>query len=289
MGCSNKSQNMMQRIEDRFETRAKSFLRSFGRRFDCSPSKQFRKSGLQKEDYPMRALFTKWDCVKDTLQTCLAERNCQVPFLADEILKFVPLYSWEDCSKNREVNIALLHHDTIAANVHTSFGAVLGERLDPCLDHIVSVALVEGVEFGMGVCNKKNIKMAAKRDFMCEKGGWGYYNYKVKYKGMKPKYPPGWYAETHDCVMRQPEEEILKEGDVLTMVISREGVGADGRGKGTGKFSIRYYKNGEDMNFAFFGLTGPLSLCCNFYFMKSAIRILSDHKLKRLGTTRRRY
>jgi len=234
----------------------------------------------------MRPLYTKWDSIKNALQTCLSNRNCQVPFLADEILKYIPLYFWEDCPKTREVNVVLLHHATIAANQNNAFGAVVGDRLDMSLDHIISVRLIEGVEFGIGVCNKKNIKMAAKRDFMCEKGGWGYYNYKVKYKGMKPKYPPGWYAETHDCVKRQDEDAILKLGDVLTMVISREGVGADGRGKGTGKFSIRYYKNGNDMDFAFFGLPGPLSLCCNFYFMKSAIKILSDHKLRRLGPTR---
>lgn len=271
----------MPRVENRFETRARSLLRSFGRKIDCSSSIK-----RKEEDRPMRPLYTKWDCIKSTLQTCLSNRNCQVPFLADEILKFVPLYFWEDCPKTREVNVVLLHHATIAANQNQAFGAVVGERLDTSLDHIISVRLVEGVEFGIGVCNKKNIKMAAKRDFMCEKGGWGYYNYKVKYKGMKPKYPPGWYAETHDCVKRQDEDAILQLGDILTMVIAREGVGPDGRGKGTGKFSIRYYKNGNDMDFAFFGLPGPLSLCCNFYFMKSAIRILSDHKLRRLGPTR---
>jgi len=240
-----------------------------------------------EDERPSRALLTKWDHIKGTLQNCLIDMKVQVPFLADEIMKFVPLYTWTDCAKTKEVNVSLLHLNTIAANSQKSFGAVLGERLDTHLDHIVSVKLEEGIEFGLGVCNKKNQKMDARRDFMCEKGGWGYYNYKVKYAGMKPKYPPGWYAETHRCVKRQDDAKILQLGDVLTMVISREGVGSDGRGRGTGKFSIRYYKNGKCMEFAFNGLRGPLALCCNFYFMESSIRILSDYKLRRAGRSTR--
>jgi len=266
----------MPRLENRYETKARSTKWSQN------------KMGQTTCRSAKRALYTKWDSIKESVSECLIAINCQIPFLADEIVKYLPLYSWEDCDKTREVKVVLDHHNTIAANHNNSFGAVLGQRLNPKLDHIINVQVVDGVEFGIGVCNTKNIKMAAKRDFMCEKGGWGYYNYKPKYVGMKPKYPCGWYSETHDCVMRQEETDILGLHDILTMVIAREGLDSTGRGKGSGKHSIRYYKNGVEMGFAFTGLQGPLSLCCNFYFMKSAIQILSDHRLKRRGPTRMR-
>lgn len=232
-----------------------------------------------------RNLCTKHDVIRDALRTALVEMGVQMPFLAGEIMKFVQLYGWSSrCKKTKEVKIVLQHDNSIAANLNNSFGAVVGQPLEPTMDHIVNVKLKEGVEFGIGACNPENEKMAGKRDFMCEPGGWGYYNYRVKGNGKKPKYPPGWYAQTHTVDKRQKKDEILTEGDVMTMLFIRElpQSAAAYRAK-TKKWTIRFYKNGVEMPHFFKGIKGPLRLCCNFYFMKSSIQILSDYRLPRKG------
>lgn len=211
------------------------------------------------------------------------------------ITNFLPLYNWLNTEKTaKATSVSLTHNDTIVRNGAFAFGAIQGCFLDPRFDHVISFRLVDGIEFGVGVCDKANASGEVKRDFMCEKGGWGYYNYKTKHMGMKPKYAPGWYGESHKCVRERPEEEILYTGDVLTLVVMREGrvrqsAGSDERpffckdlprpSLGNGKFSLRFLKNGKDMGFKFSGKEGPLYLCLNFYFTCSELQILSDYRV----------
>lgn len=187
------------------------------------------------------------------------------------------------------MNIDLSHSNTIASNDRGLFGVVTGPELDPNTDHIVSVRLLEGIEFGIGVATNENMEKEAKRDFMCQKGGWGYYNYKTKHQGTRPKYPAGWYAEEHECVKKLPEKDIIYVDDVLSVVITREGL-SDKEDEyryprpGNGLFKVKYFKNGVKMGgkeSEFHHIKGPLKICLNYYFMASTLQLLSDYKINR--------
>jgi len=253
-------------------------------------------SAIRKRDRKLpRHLYTLRDYIWIMVLKGSDDYGIPLPRTAVTIItNLLPLYDWLACEKTaKATNITLSHNNTIARNGAFAFGAIQGCLLDPRLDHVISFKLVDGIEFGVGVCNKVNIMGDVKRDFMCEKGGWGYYNYKTKHMGMKPKYPPGWYGETHTCLKERREEDIFHTGDILTLIVMREG---DVEPEptdfstcstqnlpepccGNDKFSIRFLKNGEDMGFKFEGKPGPLYLCLNFYFMCSELQILSDHKI----------
>jgi len=200
------------------------------------------------------------------------------------------------------MKVELSHCDTVASNSFHKFGAVLGSKLDPRLDHVISVQLVEGVEFGVGICDESQLKKSTRRDFMCIDGGYGYYNYKTKSARMKPKYPPGLYYWVQTCRKIRNEADICWAGDVLTMVIQRENVMSPGGGintrstygcerdltfnpmdnlKASSKYTLSFYKNGEDMGFHLRSLEGPFYMCLNYYFVESKIRLLSDYNFRK--------
>jgi len=201
------------------------------------------------------------------------------------------------------MKVELSHCDTIVNNTFQKFGAVLGSKLDPRLDHVINIQLVEGVEFGVGICDESQLKKSTRRDFMCIEGGYGYYNYKTKSARMKPKYPPGLYYWVQTCQKIRNEADICRAGDVLTMVIQRENVMSPGGGiksrstygsqrdlsfnpmknlKASSKYTLSFYKNGEDMGFHLRGLEGSFYLCLNYYFVESKIRILSDYNFRKM-------
>jgi hypothetical protein len=230
------------------------------------------------------------------------------------IVEFIPIYCWSnpqiqsDEYDQREeksddkMKVELSHCETAICNSFQKFGAVLGSKLDPRLDHVINVQLVQGVEFGVGICDESQIKKSTRRDFMCIEGGYGYYNYKTKSARMKPKYPPGFYYYTQTCQKIRDEANIFQAGDVLTMVIQRENVmsaedGINSRSifgsqrdltfnpmdnlKASSKYTLSFYKNGEDMGFHLRSLEGSFYMCLNYYFVVSKIRVLSDYSFRK--------
>lgn len=198
--------------------------------------------------------------------------------------------------------VELSHCNTIASNKFQKFGAVMGSKLDARLDHVINVQLVDGIEFGAGICDESQLKKQSRRDFMCIEGGYGYYNYKTKKAGMKPKYPPGLYYQVQTCQKVRNEAEICQAGDVLTMVIQRENVKFPGGGinlrssfgserdrifnpmhnlMASSKYTLSFYKNGEDMGFHLGNLEGPFYICLNYYFVECKIRLLSDYNFRK--------
>jgi len=207
------------------------------------------------------------------------------------------------------MKVELSHCDTVVCNSFQKFGAVLGSKLDPRLDHVINVRLVDGVEFGVGICDGTHLKKITRRDFMCIEGGYGYYNYKTKSARMKPKYPPGLYYQVQTCQKIRDEADICRAGDVLTMVIQREMIQTPGGGinlrskfgsardlqfnpmdklKASSKFTLSFYKNGEDMGFHLRNLKGPFWICLNYYFVESKIRLLSDYNFRKKYKRRKR-
>jgi len=207
------------------------------------------------------------------------------------------------------MRVDLSHCNTVISNAFQKFGAVLGSKLDPRLDHVINVQLVDGVEFGVGICDESQVKTHTRRDFMCIEGGYGYYNYKTKSSRLKPKYPPGLYYEVQTCRRIRDEAEICQAGDVLTMVIQRENVKSPGGGiyirsrfgserdltynpmnnlKASSRYTLSFYKNGEDMGFHLRNLEGPFYMCLNYYFVESRIRLLSDYKFRKVYQQRAR-
>jgi len=207
-----------------------------------------------------------------------------------------------DESVDDVMKVILNHCNTIASNGHQKFGAVLGSKLDPRLDHIINVQLLDGVEFGVGICDASQMYKNSRRDFMCIEGGYGYYNYKTKSARLKPKYPPGFYYLVQTCRKLRNEADICRAGDVLTIVVQRENVKSPGGGshsrsifgserdlkcdpmvnlKATVKHTLSFYKNGEDMGFHLRNLIGPFYLCLNYYFVESKVRLLSDYNFRK--------
>jgi len=176
---------------------------------------------------------------------------------------------------------------------------VLGSKLDSRLDHIINVQLVEGVEFGVGICDWTQLNKKSRRDFMCIDGGYGYYNYKRKSSRLKPKYPPGLYYQVQNCRKVIEEADIFRPGDVLSLVVQREKLKSPGGGSlhrrcqrdensdpvnnlvASAKHSISFFKNGEDMGFHLQNLVGPFYICLNYYLVTSKVRLLSDYNFRK--------
>jgi len=261
----------------------------------------------------LTTLYSYTDFLIDLLRHYTIKQRLYHPYLPTLIVEFLPIYSWsnsqilseESDQRDEKVEETMLvdlsHCGTIVSNDYQKFGAVLGSRLDPRLDHVINVQLVSGIEFGVGICDESQLKMSARRDFMCINGGYGYYNYKTKSGHRTPKYPPGLYYQVQTCHKIRKETDILYPGDVLTIVIQRENVkspfggnirskfGSDrdlyfhpmGNLKASSRYILSFYKNGEDMNFHVRNLEGPFYLCLNYYFVGSKIRLLSDYNFRK--------
>jgi len=106
------------------------------------------------------------------------------------------------------------------------------------------------------------------------------------------------------CRKLRDEAEIVREGDVLTIVVQRENVNTPGGGiysrsrfgsdrdleldpldnlKATVKHTLSFYKNGEDMGLHLQNLVGPFYLCLNYYFVESEVRVLSDYNFRKIN------
>lgn len=270
-------------------------------------------------------LYTMKDHICDTIAGVMLKQGTYIKWLPKLITEFLPIYNFSHpqkkwgASHEKEpdfMRVALSHCNTVASNAQTKFGAVAGTHLDPRVDHVISVRLDMGVEFGLGICDEHQMKSEpTKRDFMCCEGGFGYYNYKTKSARMKPKYPPGLYCQTNAPVLVRDERDIVKEGDVLTMVIQRQDVPTTGNplpGGGSdnkeedkedlrgpiktlrpgrdGLISLSYYLNGKSMGFNLTNLKpkgGRFYVCLNYYFVESTVRVLSDYKFSALSRARR--
>jgi len=259
-------------------------------------------------------LYSHEDFLIDLIRYCTIKQQVYHPHIAKLIVEFVPIYSWADPQLQRrrqegtneniedEMKVTLSHCNTIVSNSWQKFGAVLGSKLDPRLDHIINVQLVEGVEFGVGICDWTQLNWKPRRDFMCIEGGYGYYNYKRKSSRLKPKYPPGLYYQVQNCRKVIEEAGIFQPGDVLTMVVQREKLKSPGGGSHSlsrpdckrddifdpvdnlipsAKYSLSFYKNGEDMGFHLQNLVGPFYICLNYYFVASKVRLLSDYNFRK--------
>jgi len=268
----------------------------------------------------MSNLYSYKDFLIDILRHYTIKQRVYHPHLPTLIVEYVPIYSWSnpqiqsDGDERDEkvediMKVELSHCDTVVCNGFQKFGAVLGTKLDPRLDHVVNVQLVDGIEFGVGICDESQLKKNTRRDFMCIEGGYGYYNYKTKSARMKPKYPPGLYYQVQTCQKIRNEADICRPGDVLTMVIQRENMKSPGGGinfrsrfgsardltfnpmhnlKSSSKYALSFYKNGEDMGFHLRNLQGPFYLCLNYYFVESKIRLLSDYNFRKTYQKRKR-
>jgi len=268
----------------------------------------------------MSSLYSYKDFLIDLLRHYTIKQGVYHPHLPTLIVEFVPIYNWLNPQNAIDVpdqkteegddkmKVELSHSDTIVCNSFQKFGAVHGSKLDPRLDHVINVQLVDGVEFGVGICDESHLTKITRRDFMCIEGGYGYYNYKTKSARMKPKYPPGLYYHVQTCRKIRSENDILRPGDVITMVIQRENVNSPGGGtnvrsrfgnsrdltfnpmdnlKASSRCSLSFYKNGEDMGFHLANLKGPFLICLNYYFVESKIRLLSDYNFRKIY--KRRY
>jgi len=262
----------------------------------------------------LRSLYTYEDFLIDLIRHCTIKQRLYNPHIPALIVKFVPLYTWsnplihldefDDRDEKGEdiMKVMLSHCNTVVRNGYRKKGAVLGSKLDPRLDHVINVQLVEGVEFGVGICDKTQVKKNARRDFMCIEGGYGYYNYKNKSVRLRPKYPPGLYYHEQTCRKITNEADICRAGDVLTMVIQRENVKFPGGGfhfrsrfgserdlrydpmdnlQGSARHTLSFYKNGKDMGLHLRNLVGPFYMCLNYYYVDSKVRVLSDYNFRK--------
>jgi len=262
----------------------------------------------------LTGVYSYKDFLIDMIRHYTIKQRVYHPYIPTLIVEYVPIYSWSsplipleyyeqrDEKEEDIMKVNLSHCDTIASNGFQKFGAVMGTKLDPRLDHVIDVQLLNGVEFGVGICDESQLKQNTRRDFMCVEGGYGYYNYKTKSARMKPKYPPGLYYQVQNCRKIRNETEICQPGDILSLVIQRENVNSPGGGinvrsrfgsardvtfnpmnnlKASSKYTLSFYKNGEDMGFHLRNLEGPFHLCLNYYFVDSKIRLLSDYNFRR--------
>jgi len=261
----------------------------------------------------MSNLYSYKDFLIDILRHYTIKQRVYHPHLPALIVEYVPIYSWSNPQTQDHgyevdekvediMKVELSHCDTVVSNGFQKFGAVMGTKLDPRLDHVINVQLVDGIEFGVGICDESQLKKITRRDFMCIEGGYGYYNYKTKSARMKPKYPPGLYYHVQTCQKIRNEADICRAGDVLTMVIQRENMKSPGGGinfrsrfgsardltfnpihnlKSSSRYTLSFYKNGEDMGFHLRNLQGPFYMCLNYYFVESKIRLLSDYNFRK--------
>jgi len=105
-----------------------------------------------------------------------------------------------------------------------------------------------------------------------------------------------------NCQKIRNEADICRAGDVLTMVLQRENVMSPGGGinaksscgstrdlsfnpmnnlQASSRYTLSFYKNGEDMGFHLRSLKGPFYMCMNYYFVESKIRLLSDYNFRK--------
>jgi len=267
-------------------------------------------------------LYTFEDFLVDLIRHCTIKQRVYHPHIPKLVVEYVPIYSWTNPQLQRSrrqerdeniedvMEVTLSHCNTIVINDHLKFGAVLGTKLDPRVDHIINVQLVDGVEFGVGICDSTQLNLTSRRDFMCMEGGYGYYNYKTKSARLKPKYPPGLYYKVQTCHKIRDEADICRVGDVLTMVVQRENIKSPGGGsnvrsrfgserdlkvdpmlnlEATTKHTLSFYKNGEDMGFHLSNLKGPLYMCLNYYFVESKVKVLSDYNFRKKYHQRLRF
>jgi hypothetical protein len=267
--------------------RAKFGLRK--KRDKVDSGQQRRPVYTEVRSVSMSNLYSYKDFLIDILRHYTIKQRVYHPHLPTLIVEYVPIYSWSNPQIQNDgderdekvediMKVELSHCDTVVSNSFKKFGAVLGSKLDPRFDHIINLQLVEGVEFGAGICDESQLTKISSRDFMCMKGGYGYYNYKTKSAGMTPKYPPGLYYYIQTCRKIRHEADICQSGDVLTIVVQRENVNTQGDGvnlhsrfgserdlkfnamdnlKASLRCTISFYKNGEDMGFHLRNLMGP--------------------------------
>jgi len=263
----------------------------------------------------MGSLYSHKDFLIDLIRYCTIKQGLYHPYLPTLIVDYVPIYNWLNPETTIDIsdqkteegdelmNVELSHCNTVVCNPFEKFGAVLGSKLDPRLDHVIDVQLVDGVEFGVGICDESHLDKITRRDFMCIEGGYGYYNYKTKSPRMKPKYPPGLYYSVKTCQKIRNEADIFQVGDVLTMVIQRENVKTPGGGinvrtrfgserdlasnpmdnlEASSRYTLSFYKNGKDMGFHLRNLKGQFSLCLNYYLAECKIRLVSDYNFRKI-------
>lgn len=261
----------------------------------CSKCGQAKK----KRPYPVRTmarsesfrnLYSLEDFIIELLTYCTIKQKVYHPHIPNLIMTFVPIYTWinPDYEHNNEdeMKVNLSHCNSVVSNDHRKLGVVLGSELDPRLDHVINVQLLDGVEFGIGICDETQINADTMRDFMCMKGGYGYYNYKKESSRMKLKSPPGFYWKIRACRKIRNEADICQTGDVLTMVIQRQNKKPSHQNpmlnlKATDKYTLSFYKNGEDMGFHLRNLKGRFNICLNYYFSSSKLKLLSDYNFRR--------
>jgi len=269
----------------------------------------------------MNSIYSYRDFLIDLIRHYTIKQGVYHPHLPTLIVEYVPIYNWFNPQSTIDLSdqkteegddvmkVELSHCDTIVCNSFQKFGAVLGSKLDPRLDHVINIKLVDGVEFGVGICDESHQTKITRRDFMCVEGGYGYYNYKTKSARMKPKYPPGLYYQVQTCRKIRNETDICRAGDVLTLVIQRENLKTPGGGsnlrsrfgsardlkfnpmdnlKASSRYTLSFYKNGEDMGYHLRNLKGPFNICLNYYFVDSKIRLLSDYNFRKIYRKRNR-
>jgi len=252
-----------------------------------------------KRSFPVRtqlrsqsllSIYSYKDFLIELITQCSIKQRVYHPHIPHLIVQFIPIYSWKiadlDSKQDDDIKVNLTHCNTIVSNHYRKLGVVLGSKLDPRLDHVVSLQLLDGVEFGFGICDETQLNENSMRDFMCQKGGYGYYNYKKESARMKLKSPPGFYWQIRTCRKIRHEAEICLPGDVLTMVIQRQTRRAHGKNpmlklQLAEKYTLSFYKNGEDMRFHLRNLKGPFHICLNYYFSSCKVRLLSDYDFRR--------
>lgn len=254
----------------------------FERKMNLTDSSSYTYSEHTLKTKSRTPIYTMHHRIADAIKFGFLAHGLQGSHVAMLVVEFHTIYDWVQAPDAESIQVAMGHDNTIARNSKCEFGVVLGTALDPSVDHVISLRVDDGVEFGLGVCTKDNAQSGPKRDFMCEKGGWGYYNYKSKFVGMKPKYPSGWYKQTHSCMKQYPEDQVLLGGDVLTMTVTREGLNSSYNyskpARGNGCYTIGFFKNDKNMGCVFHNIKGDLNMCLNYYFMATTVRLLSDHK-----------
>lgn len=239
-------------------------------------------------------IFTNHDMHAKMLGSILVRMGVLFPRLSEMITEYLPLYQWNNEGQPDTVGdgIDLSYNNSVASNKNLKFGATLGSALDENVDHLIHLKLVHGVEFGAGVCTAENLKLGWKRDFMCEPGGWGYYNYQSKTEGTKIKYPPGFYAEKHAMSQAVATQNIVRMGDILTLLLVREFGETEvdehknskdqqetiTERKGEMTWALKFYKNGEYFGHMFNNIKGPLFLSLNYYYLETTVQVLRDRK-----------
>jgi len=238
----------------------------------------------------LQTLYSYEDFLIELLTWCAMKQRVYHPHIPNLIVTFIPIYEWKnpelENNSDDEMKVNITHLNTVVGNDYRKLGVVLGSALDPRIDHVVNLQLVDGVEFGFGICDETQINESSMRDFMCQKGGYGYYNYKKESARMKLKSPPGFYWQIRTCRKLRSECGIFLPGDVLTMVVQRQNVKSHEQDPmlklvRAERYTLSFYKNGEDMRFHLRNLKGPFHISLNYYFSPCTVRLLSDYNFRR--------